>query len=305
MQKEETSKETSSEEAKKIKIGYIFWDRSLGGDEKAFLKLAKKKNAELIMFNIAKGINEAQIEKKVAECDIVFNNSAEDFATELVKTIEEMGKKVVDSSKTYYYSEDKWMFFLKCKRHNIPTPKTALISEDINEAKREILAFNQWPIIIKRIDGCQGDYVEKAENLDEADAIIRKFWKKSSERLPIIIQEFIKSKSYRVTLINNQIVQTATKDADSWKSTGVYQKIHHKFTLDNKIRKLSKRIAKMSGIQVCGIDFLKKDGKWYVIEVNAVPSFDFFPKEREKLISKVLDLLIHKVRNNKHNHRRL
>jgi RimK family alpha-L-glutamate ligase len=297
MKKEEFEKE-------KVKIGYIFCERTHGPDEKAFLKLARKKGAELIMFNISKDINERQIEKKANKCDIVFNNSAEDFAIEVAKTIEEFGKKVIDSSRAYYYVEDKWMFFLKCKRFGIPTPKTTLLSENLNEARKDMRKFNKWPVIIKAIDGCQGDYVEKAETLDEAEKIIKKFWKKGSRRAPIIIQEFIKSKSYRVTVINNRIVQTATKDATGWKSTGVYQKIHHKFKIDDSLRRIVRKILRAVRIGVCGIDFLKKDSKWLVIEANSTPSFDFFPKEREKLIGKVLDMLIERVESNKHNHRR-
>ena len=91
-------------------------------------------------------------------------------------------------------------------------------------------------------------------------------------------KQFIKSKSYRVTVIDKRIVQTATKDANGWKSTGVYQKIHHKFKIDPALKRIVNRIIRATRIHVCGIDFLKRDGKWLVIEANATPSFDFFPR---------------------------
>jgi glutathione synthase/RimK-type ligase-like ATP-grasp enzyme len=181
---------------------------------------------------------------------------------------------------------------MKCKKYKIPTPKTTLLSENLNEARKDLKKFNSWPVILKRIDGCQGDYVARAENINEAEKIIKKFWEKGTERLPIIAQEFIKSKSYRVTVINGKIVQTATKDNYGWKSTGVYQKTHHKFKVDSNLRRIVNKIIRATRIHICGIDFLKKDHHWLVIEANAVPAFDFFPSEREKLIAKVLDLLI-------------
>jgi len=298
-QKKETHKEKSKEKIqekeekeKKIVLGYIFCDRKKGADEKAFLRMARKKGAEVIMFNISKEIDERAIERKADKCDIIFNNSAEEFAIEVVKMFEELGKKVIDSSRMYYYVEDKWMFFMKCRKYKIPTPKTNLLSENLNEAKKDLKKFNKWPVIIKGIDGCQGDYVQRAKNIEEAEEIIKEFWRKGSRRMPIIAQEFIKSKSYRVTVINKKIVQTATKDANGWKSTGVYQKVHHKFKIDNSLKRIVNKVIRAIRIHVCGIDFLKKDGKWLVIEANAVPSFDFFPKEREKLIAKVIDLLI-------------
>ena len=276
---------------KRLKIGYIFCERKFEKDEKCFMKVAKQRNIDLVMFNVLKYFDDKTLRKKAKHCKMIFNNSAEDFAMEYVKTLEEMGKRVVDSSKTFYYTEDKWMFYLKCKKNKIPTPKTILLPENIWIARTRLKKFNKWPVILKRISGNNGEYVAKADNLEEAVDIMAKFWKKGSDRLPIVAQEFIKSKSYRITLIDNNIVQTATKDNTGWKSTGAYQKIHHKFKVGSNLKKIAKKTAQMSGISVCGIDLMRKGEKWFVIEVNSQPSLDFFPEEREKLIEKIFDMI--------------
>jgi glutathione synthase/RimK-type ligase-like ATP-grasp enzyme len=49
---------------------------------------------------------------------------------------------------------------------------------------------------------------------------------------------------------------------------------------------------KFLDIKICGIDMLKKDGKWLLLEVNGQPSLDFFEDEREKLTEAALNLLI-------------
>ncbi len=279
---------------KKPVIGYIFCDKKMGKDEKLFLKLAKKKNIELVLFNIAKEIDDEQIEKDIKKCDIIFNNSAEEFAIELIKTAEALGKRVVDSSKAYYYIEDKWLFFLECRKNNIPTVETNLLSGNIEFIKKELKKFSHWPVVLKRVEGACGEYVSKADNIEEAIRVIRHFWKKGSERLPIIAQELIDSPSYRVTIIDGEIVQTAIKENKSgWKCTGVYTYLNHfkKFKVNPKLEKLIKKIVKLADIKVCGIDLLKKGNQWLFLEINAEPSFDFFEYEREKLISKVLDFL--------------
>ncbi len=276
---------------KKLVLGYIFYERNLGKDEDAFIKLAKKKNIKLVMFNVSKNIDESEIEKKAKKCDIILNNSAEEFAIEIVKTIEELGKKVIDSSRVYYFIEDKWMFFLMCKKHNIPCPETILLSENIPTAKKELENFKRWPVILKRIEGTQGNYVEKAENVNQAEKIIEKFWKKGNERIPIIAQEFIKSPSYRVTLLNKEVIQTAIKENKGWKCTGVYGKKFRKFEIDKKLKKILNKLFNAIDIKVCGIDLLKKNNKWMVLEANSTPAFDFFEDEREILIGKVLDFL--------------
>lgn len=284
---------------KRVAIGYIFCEKKLGKDEEAFIKIAKKKKVDIILFNISKNINEKELEEKAKKCDIVFNNSAEDFAYEIVKTIEELGKKVIDSSKTYYYLEDKWITFLKCHDHRIPAPDTILLSENINVAKYELLDFKKWPVILKRIEGCCGEYVEKANDLDQAIKIIQKFWKKGKDRIPIIAQEFVPSPSYRVTLIDNKIVQTAIKNGPGWKKTGVYEKNNKKFKVDKELKEIIKKLMKVIKINVCGVDLLKRNNKWLVLEVNTTPGLDFFEDEREDLIEKIITLLIKLVKKRK------
>ena len=280
---------------KKSVFGYIYDGQSIGKDEEIFLKLAPKKNVDLVMFNISKEINEKELENQVKRCDVIFNNSGEEFAYEIIKTFEALGKKVIDSSKTYYYTEDKWIFFLKCKENNIPTPETILLSENVNIAKKDLKNFNHWPVVLKRVWGTMGEYVEKADNMAEAEKIIKEFWEKGSEKLPVIAQELIHSPSYRITIIGGEVVQTALKENKGWKSTGVYEKEFKKFEIDKELNKIVKKLVKIVNINVCGIDLLKKEDKWKVLEVNSTPAFDFFEDEREFLISKVFDLLKEKI----------
>jgi glutathione synthase/RimK-type ligase-like ATP-grasp enzyme len=279
---------------KKKVIGYIFYASKLKKEEKLFLKIAKKKNIDLVLFNLSKEIDDEKIEKDIKRCSLIFNNSAETMAIELIKTAEALGKKVIDSSKSFYFSEDKWIFFLKCKEHNIPTPETNFLSGNLTVLEKELKKFNHWPVILKRVEGTCGEYVEKADNVQQAIRIVKRFWKKGSERLPIIAQEMIESKSYRVTVIDGKIVQTAIKENKAgWKCTGVYTNIGNfkKFKVDRELKKIVDKVIQVSKIKICGIDLLKKGDKWMVLEVNAEPAFDFFENEREKLVSKTLDLL--------------
>ena len=130
------------------------------------------------------------------------------------------------------------MFSLECYKHKIPSPQTILLSENIQIAKEELEAFRHWPVVLKRIYGTQGEYVAKADNLEQAEKIMEKFWKKGSDRIPIIAQEFIKSPCYRVTVIGKEIVQTFVKNNKGWKKTGVYAKKEKRFRVSKKLRKI-------------------------------------------------------------------
>ncbi len=276
---------------KKVVIGYLYSGRRLGLDEIYFRRVAKKKNVIPVLISTSNWSSEEELKEKINSCDVIYNSSGDDFVIETEKTVEELGKKMVETSKSFYYTEDKWMFFLKCKEHGVPTPKTILLSEDIAVAKKELHNFGEWPVILKRVSGTCGEYVEKAKNLKEAEKLIKKFWKKGSEKLPIIAQEYILSPSYRVLIIDNKIVQTAMKKNKMWKATGVYATKFKKFPIDNELRKIIKKMMKFVDIRICGIDFLKKNGKWVALEVNAAPGFDFFGSEREILAEKLVNFL--------------
>lgn len=281
---------------KKKTIGIICCGREPTDEIITFTALAKKKDVKLIIINITDKFNMKSFKSKVKKCDIIYGSVWDDFSIELTKTIEEWGIKIFESSASYYCTEDKWMFYVKCKKHNIPTPDTILLSENISNAKRELKEFGRWPVILKRTIGTRGEYVEKAKGIGEAEVLIRKFWKKGSEKLPIIAQEFIKSSSYRVTVIGNKIIQTALKKNNAgWKCTGVYAKKFEHFKLDKKLERIIKNLMKFLDIKICGIDMLKKDGKWVMLEVNGQPSLDFFEEEREKLAEITLNLLIKSI----------
>jgi RimK family alpha-L-glutamate ligase len=274
-------------------IGIITCGRELEKEGALFIEIAKKKEVRLILINISDKFDINSFKRKVKKCDIIYCSVWDDFSVELTKTIEEWGIKIFDSSNSYYYTEDKWMFYVKCKKHNVPTPDTILLSENISNAKRELNQFGRWPVVLKRITGTMGEYVGKAKGMGEAEQLIKKFWKKGGEKLPIIAQEFIKSPSYRVTVIGNKIVQTALKKNNAgWKATGVYAKKFEHFDIDRKLERIIKKVMKFLDIKICGVDMLKKDGKWYLLEVNGQPSLDFFEEEREKLTEAVLNLLI-------------
>ncbi len=277
---------------KKRAIGFIYNTKRPTIEEKKFFKVADRMNIELVPFNLAEEIIEKEIEEKAKKCKIIYNDIGDYLAEELVKTLETFGKKVVEDSRAFYDMEDKWILFLKCKKNNIPTPETILLSANIESMKKELKDFAHWPVVLKRVQGCRGEFVERAENIDEAVKVVKSFWEKGNERMPIIAQEYINSDSYRVTTIGSEIVQSAIKRRSGWKATGCYPDRLYKFKIDDELEKIVKKMIKISGIKICGIDFAKQDGKWLVIEANAEPSLKLFDCEHEKLIEKTLELLL-------------
>ncbi len=275
-------------------IGYIYYGFRTP-DEKFFIKVSKKKNIKIQMFNLFKKMDLKKVKKKAKSCDLIFNNSGEEKAVKFVKYLESIGCRVIESSKSYYRDENKWSLYLQCKKNKIPVPRTILLPNEINQAIKKLEKNAKWPIVLKRIYGCQGDFVEKANSLEEAEKFIKRFNEKSKIKQPIIAQKFIPSPSYRVLTINGKIIQTALKKKGFWKKTGVYTKDFKKFRITQTLRRIVRKISKFSEIKICGIDLLRKNGRWYVLELNAQPCLAFFDKEREKLVEKIINFLIGEI----------
>jgi len=274
-----------------VTIGYLYGNLKFSKEDEIFIELAKKKGISLVLLNTASDMGEGEIEKKAEPCDLIFNNTAGEIAIEVAKTFEELGKQVIENTKIYYYTENKWMFYVKCRKNKILTPKTILLPYRFSGIKKELIEFNQWPVVLKKTSGEQGEFVERAVNIEEAINIIEKFWEKSKDRAPIIAQEFVKSKSYRVTVVGDKILQTTLKDGHGWKSTGMYAEKLERFELDEKLEKIVQKIIRVVKMGICGIDFMKRDDEWLAIEVNAEPSFELLEEDTERIISEVLDFL--------------
>jgi glutathione synthase/RimK-type ligase-like ATP-grasp enzyme len=281
----------SIRKSRKLTVGYIFASKTLEKEDRMFMRLAKKKGIDLVMFNFFRKVDEDEFESRIKKCDLVYNNTAEDFVIESLKTVEELGKKVIDTSKLFYYTEDKWMFYVKCREHRIPTPDTILLSNNLNVARAELKHFGKWPVVLKRVYGMGGKFVEKADTPAQALRVIRRFWDMDCDKLPIIAQEFIPSHSYRVTIIDKKIVQTAIKKGKSWKHTGAYAERFARFRVDSNLKKILSKMIDMTRINVCGVDLLRRGDQWLVTEVNSDPSLKFIDKDHAKLVGLVLDFL--------------
>lgn len=274
---------------KRLVLGYIMSSTVLSDDEKIFLRLAKRKNIEIVFFNAEKDIDGKELKKKSEKCHIIFNSTAEEFELELAKTLESLGKKVIDSPKAFYYAEDKWVFFVKSLEHGIPVPETILLSENLAVAEAELRRFSHWPVVLKRVSGCQGEFVARAMDEKEAMKAVKRLSAEGEERMPVIAQEFVKSHNYRVLLIGGKIVQCVLKKSTGWKATGAWAQRHLRFKPDSALKEIVRKVVNLTGIKICGIDLVKKNGKWLVLEVNSEPTFGFIEVDRKKLIGKALD----------------
>jgi len=264
--------------AKKYTIGYVYPESDKSLDDKVLVRLLKKR-FNIILFPLEKQVDQKQIEDQAKLCKLIFNNAVyEPFAweaIELSKSFEEFGIKVINSSHSFYYQEDKWMFYLECLEHKIPTPLTYLITKKLNYNKEKIRKILvEGPIVIKAIFSDKGECVERAKTFDEFNYKLKKIINKNPIS-PVIAQKYIEhgNTSYKVVLIGNKVVQGVVIRGKSWEQTGCKRKERYRtFRPDKKLKDICKKAPRAFGMKWCSLDFIKQNNDWYILEVNGCPS---------------------------------
>ncbi len=268
--------------------------------EKHLFPILKKK-FELVLFPVQNDIEYAVLKKQSADIRVMLNTAGDMpntyDALEMCKTFEGLGKRVIDSSKSFYYGEDKWMFYQQCVKHRLPTPITYYIPRDIVASRAKLKQIlDEGPVVFKGTFSDTGRAVKRALTYEDALRVIKSLHKKVGI-MPLIAQRFVDhgKVSYRVTLAGDKIIQSVVKVGKNWKEGKLFWKNekYRRFTPDKKLAALCRKTAKVFGLEWCGIDLMRDaKGKWYLIEVNSCPSMDFVLKDMKRANTALADYLL-------------
>ena len=265
-----------------------------------------KKKFDLVLFPIHEDIEYNSLKKRSNNIKVVINTAGDMPNTydslEIVKTFEGLGKHVIDSSKSFYYREDKWLFYQTCIKNHLPTPVTHYIPRNINMSRQKLRhILEDGPVVFKGAFSDTGRAVKRALNYNEAEKVIKELRKKIYI-MPIVAQRYIPhgKVSYRVTLAGNNIIQSVIKYGKTWKEGKLFWKNekYRLFKVDKKLESLCRKTAKVFGIEWCGIDLLKDEAEnWYIIEINSCPSMDFVLKDMRRSNKELVKYLLYKNKN--------
>ena len=286
-----------TDKEKKLSIGIIYYKTYQDYEDRMLLKALRKKNMNVICLPAEEQLDINELIEKTRSCKLIYNDTTCQpilfESLELSKTLEELGKKVINSSHSFFYQEDKWMFYLKCLEHRIPTPKTYFIPRETRFYSRiikEILKKN--PLVLKGIFSDNASEVEKVVDYPMFVKKIRKIVNRSHGS-PIIAQEFIPNlkRSYRATLINHQLQQFVVKISKSWKQSGNVREHFRTIKINKKLKNLCEKASRALGMQICGLDLIFNNEKWYIIEANSCPALNFINDDEKRLVKNIANYI--------------
>lgn len=125
---------------------------------------------------------------------------------DLISQLEKNHFYCCNSRETIEICDDKFRTYVKLSELNLSTPKTIMVRnvEGIEHALKFI--GNKFPVILKTIQGTQGNGVFIAESEKNLKSVLQTIWH-LNPKIEIIMQEFIESDGdLRIHVLNDEII---------------------------------------------------------------------------------------------------
>ncbi|MGE0764344.1 MAG: 30S ribosomal protein S6--L-glutamate ligase [Bdellovibrionales bacterium] len=201
------------------------------------------------------------------------------YATAVLRQFEMMGVYCLNESVAISRSRDKLRAMQLLSRKGIGMPVTAIAHS--SKMKKDIIRLvGGAPLVIKLIEGTQGQGVILAETDSAAESLIEAFRKLDAY---FLVQEFIgeaKGADVRVFVIGNKVVAAMMRKA---KAGEFRANLHlggssHSVRLTPEERKAALRAASVMGLNVAGVDILRSNHGPLILEVNSSPGLEGIEK---------------------------
>ena len=197
------------------------------------------------------------------------------YGCAVVRQFEQMGVFTLNSSHAISVSRDKLRSLQVLSRHSIGMPHTAFV-RNAKDVLPAIESLGGAPVIIKLLEGTQGNGVILAESVKVAEAIIETLHGANQN---VLLQKFVKEskgRDVRAFVVGDKVVAAMRRSA----KPGEYRSNVHRggtteaVELSPEFEQTAVHAAQIMGLSVAGVDMLEsKDGP-QVMEVNSSPGLE-------------------------------
>jgi len=168
---------------------------------------------------------------------------------------------------------------------DVPTPKTAILIDK----KRETIEKNAdevggFPCVIKKVTGSEGIYVSLVNSIEEVYDFLKQLPHPSvTGRKNIIFQKYIEESrgaDFRVYCVGSEILGAIKRvsQGDDFRANISLGGRAEPVKIENEMEEYSKAIINTGNFLLVGIDFIKSDDGYLVVEINDSADFKGFEK---------------------------
>lgn len=194
------------------------------------------------------------------------------YGTAIVRQFEMLGDFVINKSDAIIASRDKLRSLQILAKYGIDVPITGYASQtmDIHDAIEKI---GKTPLIMKLLQGTQGNGMVLAETMKAAESVMNAFKQVDAD---ILIQEFIKESAgidIRAIVVANKVVAAMQRVAPK----GEFRSNVHRgaatrhINLTPEEEEIAIKSTKVLGLSVAGVDLMRSKRGPLVLEVNSSP----------------------------------
>lgn len=269
-----------------LKIGLLASNKDLYSNQR-ILEAGQERGHEMVFLNIKQcymridaTVPEVHYRggKILSDLDAVITRirpSVTFYGCALARQFESMGIYTINSSAAITQSRDK-LFSLQLLLKNginIPTTGFANSPMDTNDL---IDMVGGAPLIVKLLEGTQGEGVVLAETKKAAESVINAF---KALHANLLVQQFIKEadgKDLRCFVIDGKVVASIQREA----APGEFRANIHQggsaaiVKITPEERTLALKAAKTLGLKVAGVDIIRSKNGPLLLEVNSSPGLE-------------------------------
>ena len=167
--------------------------------------------------------------------------------------------------------DNKLTTALLFEKFNVPTPRTAFVSNEKNINSALKLIGEKFPIIVKTLTGTQGIGVIKIESYESLISTIQALWKHNAE---LLVQEYMETDfDVRTLVVDNKIVASTKRIHSKY---DFRSNIHRggtaePYVLSDEEKDIVLKAARASKAYLVGVDHIIYKNKPYLLEINGSP----------------------------------
>jgi len=216
---------------------------------------------------------------EVADLYLLKSRSAQ--AQAIARRAQAHGATVVNSPDATATALDRWAMAQRLERHGVPSPRTwscATLEAMSDEAELDGL---QWPLVVKSRTSRRGDLVRLVRDQEELLALLPEWGQE-----PVIVQEFIENDGFdiKVWVIGRHL--SAARRAAALEVCDKSQDVAiDDADLPDAWRDAARAAGAALGLELFGADLVVRDGRPWVIDVNAFPGFQGAHNPVESLVT--------------------
>jgi RimK family alpha-L-glutamate ligase len=225
----------------------------------------------LLVSNIDGEDTEVEFELSKTICFVRAGVLEDETGLALLSTFENAGAFMINNRNGMLTCDNKMSAYISFERDNIPTPRTALISNEKGLIHAHEKLGGKYPVIMKTLTGTQGIGVSVVESEKSMVSVAQSLWKFGAA---LLLQEFLKFDFDVRTLVIDGKVLASTKRISAkkdFRSNRHREATTEPYKLSDEERIVVLQAARSVGTYMVGVDHAIVNKQLYVLECNGSP----------------------------------